>query len=58
MEKITYQDLIARYGSTRAFDLLLTVEKLAKIKNDIDTFDEGARFERALEALNDHNFAA
>jgi hypothetical protein len=58
MEKITYQELVDRYGSTRAFDLLLTVEKLAKIKYDINVLDEAIRFERALEALNVNNFAA
>jgi hypothetical protein len=58
MQHITYRDMVARFGSVQAFDLLLTVEKLAKIKNDIDAFDEEIRFKRALEALNETNFAA
>jgi len=58
MENITYNDLVKRYGHDMAFNLLLSVEKLAKIKNDIATLDEETRFQRALDALDETNFAA
>jgi hypothetical protein len=58
MEKITYNDLVERYGRVMAFDLLLLVERLAKIRDDIATFDEETRFQRAVEALNEVDFAA
>ncbi|MDX2028385.1 MAG: hypothetical protein SFW62_07095 [Alphaproteobacteria bacterium] len=57
MNQITYQDLVARYGAHLAFDLLLTIEKLAKIKMDIQQHDEDIRLQKALNALNDINFA-
>jgi hypothetical protein len=58
MIKITYQDLVARYGNTQAFDLLLTVERLAKIRYDICVSDEETRFQKALAVLGEINFAA
>jgi hypothetical protein len=53
----TYQDLVVRHGNLRAFYLLLTLERLAQIKNDIVNMDEDVRFQRALEALNHIDFA-
>jgi hypothetical protein len=58
MHTVTYKDMVARYGDTQAFDLLLTVEKLAKIKSDLHMLDEETRFQRALDALDEINFAA
>ena len=58
MEPITYQDLVVRYGNAAAFDLLLSVERLAKINSDIINLEEEERFQKALQALNDMNFAA
>ena len=55
---ITYNDLVTRYGNPQAFDLLLAVEKLARIRHDINLLDEETRFQRALEALNQVDFAA
>lgn len=55
MKNVTYHDLVARYGSPAAYDLLLSVEKLAQIRNDISHCDEETRFRRALDALNDIN---
>jgi hypothetical protein len=55
---ITYNDLVTRYGSPQAFDVLLAVEKLARIRHDINLLDEETRFQRALEALNHVDFAA
>lgn len=57
MKNVTYQDLVVRYGSPAAYDLLLSVEKIARIKDDISHCDEDMRFRRALDALNDINFA-
>ena len=52
MERITYTDLVSRYGNTAAFSLLLTIEKLARIRNDIIKFDEDERLKNALDALD------
>jgi hypothetical protein len=57
MKNVTYNDLVTRYGSPAAYDLLLSVEKLAQIRNEIIHCDEEARFRRALDALNDIDFA-
>ncbi|MDX2027202.1 MAG: hypothetical protein SFW62_01050 [Alphaproteobacteria bacterium] len=54
---MTYQDLVARYGNSLAFDLLLTIEKLARVKLDIHQHDEDVRLQKALDALNRINFA-
>ena len=52
MDHITYQELVERYGTAAAFDLLLVVERLAKINKEIISFDEEERFQKALDALN------
>jgi hypothetical protein len=52
MQTITYKGIVARYGSAQAFDLLLIVERLAKIQDNIETLDEETRFQRALDALD------
>jgi hypothetical protein len=57
-QQITYNDMVTRYGSIQAFNLLLMVEKLAKIRDEISLIDEETRFQRALDALNDIDFAA
>ncbi len=57
MYELTYNDLVRRYGNTQAFDLLLTIEKLARIKDYITHMDEETRLKRALEALNNVNLA-
>jgi len=58
MQRITYKDLVDRYGNTVAFDLLLSVEKLAKIQNEMISLEEEDRFQVALDALNEIDFAA
>ena len=58
MSNVTYNDMIKRYGNAQAFDLLLTVERLAKIKDEISLADEETRFQRALLALDNIDFAA
>jgi len=57
MDKITYNDIVVRFGEHQAFDLLLSVEKVARIQHDINMLDEETRFQRALEVLNNTNFA-
>jgi hypothetical protein len=50
---MTYHDLVARYGKDMAFDLLVTIEKMAKIKHDIAAeSDEEARLQLALAMLD------
>lgn len=46
-----YDDLVCRYGREMAFDILLTVEKLAEIQGNLETIDEPARFDRAIAAF-------
>jgi hypothetical protein len=57
-QPVKYNDLVVRYGNPAAYDLLLSVEKLAKIRNDLVSLDEEARFQRALAALSEIDFAA
>ena len=50
---MTYHDLVTRYGRDMAFDLLVTIEKMAKIKHDIAAEgDEEARLQLALAMLD------
>jgi hypothetical protein len=59
MERLTYKDLVARYGAVMASDLLLTIEKTAHIRRSEDYLaDEETRLQKALEALDRINFAA
>ena len=57
MENITYTDLVGCFGKDNAHQLLLAVEKVAQIQNDIILIDQDIRFKKALEALNEINFA-
>jgi DNA helicase-2/ATP-dependent DNA helicase PcrA len=52
MAKITYAELEARYGEDVANDLLLSIEKLAKIISDEDHTDAETRFQRGLNVLD------
>ena len=58
MGVMTYQDLVQRYGQDMAFDLLLTIEKMAKIRDGLAVIDEEERLKRALEALDRLDAAA
>ena len=57
-QPLTYRDLVVRYGEDMAYSLLLTIEKLAKIKADIIGMDEEERLMRALEVLDKNSAAA
>lgn len=58
MHYVTYNDMAARYGKHPAFKLLLTIERLAQIRDEITSIDLETRFQKALQALSDINFAA
>ena len=49
---LTYNDLVTRYGETTAFGLLMTIEKMAKVRDNIIEMDEEARLQRALAQLD------
>lgn len=52
-----YADLVKRYGKDMAYDLLLTIEKLAKTQNNADaTLSEEDRLQRALDTIDRTNF--
>lgn len=53
MDILTYNDLVARYGKDLAFDLLLSIEKVAKTRDDTVTLSEDARLQKALAALDE-----
>jgi len=58
MKYVTYSDLAARHGKRPAHSLLKCIERLAQIKHEVISMDMDARFERALKALSDIDFAA
>lgn len=58
MEYVTYKDLSARYGRRKALKTLSLLEKLTQTQNDIITLNQDERFDKALQALNNINFAA
>ena len=53
MDSLTYNDLVARYGKDLAFDLLLSIEKVAKTRDDTVPLSEEARLQKALAALDE-----
>ena len=57
MSMITYADLVNVYGKERAFGVLQSVEQAAQIGQDQGQDDEAGRFQRALDALSEINFA-
>ena len=57
MLHVTYNDMAIVHGKRSALQLLWMLEKLAQIKNEISSIDLEARFERALKALCETNFA-
>lgn len=57
MEWVTYQDLVTRFGNLMAFDLLITIEKLARLYGNGNYYmDEDARLQKALSTLNGIDF--
>ncbi len=58
MEYVTYKDIVALHGSRPAFNMLLTLERLARIGDEMASIDLDARFDKALHALSDTDFAS
>lgn len=50
---ITYTEMVSYFGKKPATDLLKCVERLAEIENEIIQFDKNARWEMALNSLNE-----
>ena len=57
MSTITYADVVNVYGEKRALGVLLSVEQAARIEPAAEQDDETTRFQRALDALSEINFA-
>jgi hypothetical protein len=57
---LTYNDLEVRYGVPMAYDILLTIEKLAKIQDELAKAeaDNDQRLQRALGRLDGIDFSA
>ena len=58
MDHITYQELVDRYGKKQADIYLYAFEHMARINKEIISIEKEDRFQKALEALNEINFAA
>jgi hypothetical protein len=57
MQHVTYSDMTARYGQYSAFDLLRSIEQLAQIDDDTIADNLEERFQKAIRALSEINFA-
>jgi len=57
MVTVTYKDMTVKYGKRPAFQLLRTLEKLTHIKDEIASMDLEARFDKAIKAIVETDFA-
>ena len=59
MTWIVYKDLVMHFGDRDTRAMLHTVERVAQLqRKSVIPLDQEQRFRRALEALNEINFAA
>lgn len=58
MQHVTFSELAMRFGKRPAFNMLRTLERLAQIRDEIASLDMETRFQKALQALSEIDFAA
>lgn len=58
MERVTYDDLVTRFGAAHALKLLRGLEALTALAGTIVALDRNVRLQQVLDALNQPRHAA